>query len=100
MRYEYPGNVRELENIIERAFILCKGGMIDLRCLPPEIVPSGELMSSDPSSDENILQAAESKSILQTLALYDGHRVKTAKALGIHKTTLLRKMKKLGITYP
>ncbi len=39
MEHEYPGNVRELENIIEQAFVLCRGGMIELHHLPPELRP-------------------------------------------------------------
>jgi len=100
MDYDYPGNVRELENIIERAFILCKSNLIDTPCLPPELTPQGMRASVEIPEKENPLKAAEAAAILQALARHDGHREKTAKALGIHKTTLIRKMKKLGITYP
>lgn len=100
MKYDFPGNIRELENIIERAFILCKGSMVDVRCLPPEISPPHETVSVDLRSENSPLQAAEAEAIMRTLTIHNGHRERSAKALGIHKTTLLRKMKKLGITFP
>jgi len=100
MDYDCPGNVRELENIVERAFILCKRDMIDLHCLPPELIQNRMVDTINADAEENILKAAEARAILQALAQHDGHREKTAKALGIHKTTLLRKMNKLGISYP
>jgi PAS domain S-box-containing protein len=100
MKYDYPGNVRELENILERAIILCRGDMIGLSCLPSEIVPEGASEAAELHSIRNPLKAAEANAILQALAQNDGHRERTAKALGIHKTTLLRKMKSLKITYP
>lgn len=100
LQYDYPGNVRELENILERSFILCHSDMIDLSCLPAEILPEGRRPAADPYSIENPLKAAEANAIIQALAENGGHRERTAKALGIHKTTLLRKMKSLSITYP
>lgn len=100
MRYDYPGNVRELENILERAFILCKGELIDLDSLPGEIAPQRPTATADSLSTENPLKAAEAGAIMQALAENDGHRERTAQALGIHKTTLIRKMKRLRITYP
>jgi transcriptional regulator with PAS, ATPase and Fis domain len=96
--YGYPGNVRELENVLERAFILCRGDLIDLSCLPSEMVPDGAAGVGGPSGIENPLKAAEARTILQALARNNGHRERTA--IGIHKTTLIRKMKSLSITYP
>ncbi len=100
MSYDFPGNVRELENFIERAFILCKGILIDTFCLPTEILPQEKAKAPDILSEQDPLKVAEIKAIRQALELHEGHREKTAKTLGIHKTTLIRKMKKLGITYP
>jgi transcriptional regulator with PAS, ATPase and Fis domain len=100
MQYEYPGNVRELENIMERAFILCKTDLIDVDCLPREVVPDGAIRRTTVCGELTPLESAEAEAIVATLTQNDGHRERTATALGIHKTTLLRKMKKLGITYP
>jgi PAS domain S-box-containing protein len=95
MRYDYPGNVRELENIIEHAFVLCKGNRIDLDCLPKEFAEDqGEITAFTPSKEETPFQKAESEIIERTLKKYGGNRVKTAKELGLDRTTLWRKIKK------
>ncbi len=98
MAHSFPGNVRELENIIEQAFVLCRGGMIELSHLPPELRPeaggSGELFG--PMS----LQHMENRFIRQTLQFHAGNRRKTALALGIDVATLYRKIKALGIQVP
>ncbi len=95
MRHSWPGNVRELENAIEHAFILCRSGPIDLAHLPPHI--AGEASPEPPSRPFPSLEEAEAFAIREALAAHGGNRRKTAQALGIHKTTLLRKMKRLGI---
>ena len=99
MDYDYPGNIRELENIIERAFILCKGSLIDLSTLPREIFPPEMEVPEESSEEADPLKAAEAKAIQLALAQHQGHRERTARMLGIHRTTLIRKMKKLGVTY-
>ena len=104
MTYEFPGNVRELENVIEHAFILCKSGMIEPKCLPREILDavgySSPRTECHGEQDVSPLKVAEAEAIRTALAQNDGHRERTAKALGVHKTTLIRKMKKLGVIYP
>ncbi|NLH48984.1 MAG: sigma 54-interacting transcriptional regulator [Myxococcales bacterium] len=99
MAYDFPGNIRELGNAIERAFILSKKKLIDVDCLPPEIT-GGSVLSTDALQESNPLKVAEAEVIRQALHRFEGHRGKTAKALGMHKTTLFRKMKQLGIVYP
>jgi PAS domain S-box-containing protein len=98
MRYDYPGNVRELENIIEHAFVLCKGDRIDLGCLPKEFTgDQGEITTFEPSKEETPFQKAESEIIERTLKKYDGNRIKTAQELGLDRTTLWRKIKKYAL---
>ncbi|MFP4502114.1 MAG: sigma-54 interaction domain-containing protein [Candidatus Hydrogenedentota bacterium] len=98
MEHDYPGNVRELENIIEQAFVLCRGGLIEARHLPPElrngcIAESGDSQAATLESMVRVL-------IEETLARYGGNRQKAARALGINASTLYRKMKRLGIEGP
>ncbi|MFH1436871.1 MAG: sigma 54-interacting transcriptional regulator [Pseudomonadota bacterium] len=97
MRYDYPGNVRELENIIEHAFVLCHGGKITVACLPEDIVDAQGKESRECEPAGDYLAHAESRAILQALHHNGGSRVKTARELGINKSTLWRKMKKYGL---
>jgi len=98
MEHNYPGNVRELENILEQAFVLCRGGMIELGHLPPELRPTGErgAEGSQPMS----LEAIEKLLITETLQRRKGGRKLAAQDLGIHPSTLYRKIKTLGIEIP
>ncbi len=98
--YEFPGNVRQLQNVIEHAVVLCRSEQIETDCLPLEVVRANSGgIGAEPKSVGNPLLEAEAGTILQTLREHAGHRGKTAAALGIDKTTLWRKMKKYGITY-
>ena len=97
MRYDFPGNVRELENIIEHAFVMCKGDMIELRHLPPELVDwSKEALLKENVAD-GPLQRAEAESIRKALERNRGNRLRTARELGIDRSTLWRKIKRYGI---
>lgn len=99
LRHDYPGNVRELENIIEHAFVLCKGDRIDLDCLPKELMESQKDLSALPFlKPESPFQQAESEIVNRALRKYGGHRAKAARELGIDRTTLWRKMKKYGLS--
>ncbi len=104
MQYDYPGNVRELENILEHCFAMSKGNIIDVESLPEGLAPSaadgeaGETAGTASAADP--LASAEATTILSALRKFDGNRSKTAAHLGIDKTTLWRKMKKYRIEYP
>ncbi len=95
MRHDFPGNVRELENIIEYGFVLCHNGTIDLHHLPEDVIPLDECpegtREEQPPSQ---LQLAEVEVIRNALKANRGHLGKTAQALQISRTTLWRKMKK------
>jgi len=98
MEYDYPGNVRELENIIEQAFVLCRGGLIELHHLPPELRPFTTIGVGQiqPTS----LQVMEKHLITEALRRYHGNRGKAARELGIDASTLYRKIKALKLDVP
>ena len=99
MAHDWPGNVRELENVIERAFVLCSEGRIKPSHLPEEFTAR----SSGFDSRENIKSArhlVEAQAIREALKRNGNNRLAAARELGIHKSTLFRKMKSLGITPP
>ncbi|MDI6686846.1 MAG: sigma 54-interacting transcriptional regulator [Desulfobacterales bacterium] len=100
MNYDFPGNIREMENIIEHAFVLCRGDILELKYLPKSMQGYQREKTTSPSSlSEKNLQETEAELIKQTLQKYYGHRGWTARGLGIHKTTLWRKMKKYGMEH-
>ncbi|MDP3098606.1 MAG: sigma 54-interacting transcriptional regulator [Syntrophales bacterium] len=97
--YDYPGNVRELQNIIEHAFILCKSGLIAPHHLPENLcLPRG--MESSGRNETMNMKDLEAVFITNMLRRHQWNRIKTAKALGIHKSTLFRKIKALRIQIP
>ena len=98
MDYDYPGNVRELENIIEHAFILCRGGLIEVHQLPMEM--RGIPQETTSSIMNMSLREMEIYMIREALHRYNGNRKKTAEQLGIDLSTLYRKIKKFDIEMP
>lgn len=96
IRYDFPGNVRELENIIEHAFILRKEGLIRPNDLPPEIFGRVEGRTSR-GRMLSALGHSEAETILRRLEKHGGNRTETARDLGIDRTTLWRKMKRYGL---
>jgi len=99
MEHEYPGNVRELENIIEQAFVLCRGGLIELHHLPPELRPATGAPSGDHGSPTT-LESMERLLIAEALRRHHGNRKRAARELGIDTSTLYRKLKSCGIETP
>ncbi|RJO64447.1 MAG: PAS domain S-box protein [Myxococcales bacterium] len=95
----YPGNVRELENAVEHAFVLCQGDVIDLVHLPPlfETYARPAELDNPGLAGMGPLQAAEAQAIAAALARHGGNRTKAAQHLGLSRNTLWRKMKQLGL---
>jgi len=103
MRHDFPGNIRELENIIEYSFVMCHEGVIGVGCLPDGFAePGQEQAKQNQATSESAtpLSNAEAGTILAALQKFEGHRGKTAAFLGVEKTTLWRKMKKYQIVFP
>jgi len=100
LNFDYPGNVRELENILEHALIICRNDVIRLKHLPDYV--QKQYPSSEPEVFATSLQMSkadntERERILQILRHNNWHRAKTARALNMDRTTLWRKMKRHGI---
>jgi DNA-binding NtrC family response regulator len=98
MEHDFPGNVRELENIVEQAFVLCRGGIIELHHLPPELRPAAT--SATDGLGPMSLQVMEKLMITEILRRHNGNRKRAAQDLGINTNTLYRKIKALEIGTP
>ena len=92
-QYEFPGNVRELENIIARAVALADGTKIQIEDLPPFMTDS----HSPPDNGLQSLEEIERAHIVKVLRSVGGHRDKAASILGITRSTLWRKINKFGL---
>jgi len=96
LAYDYPGNIRELENIIEHCFVLCQGEVIEKKHLPTSVCPgpsAGKIITSEIAT----LKQMEQLLIIEALRRNKGNQTATAKELGINKSTLFRKLKTYDI---
>ncbi len=116
--YHWPGNVRQLENVVERAVLLSRGSTLCTEDLPPELTNRssgqvGQAGTSDMSRAamlvagdlggltlRDALEGPERQIILHALRLHNWNRAATADALDINRTTLYKKMKRLGLDDP
>ncbi len=96
MEYDFPGNVRELENIVEHSFVLCRSGLIEPAHLPPHL--RGEENSIPSQLPAGLtLEAMEKLLLRDALRRNKGNRAAAARELGIDTSTLFRKIKALGL---
>jgi PAS domain S-box-containing protein len=97
MLYDWHGNVRELENALEHAFVMCQGELIRLRHLPGKLIPKNGALRIP---TDQTLKEIEKHAIEQALQRNQWKKVATARELGIDKNTLRRKIKRFGISLP
>ena len=104
MAYDYPGNTSELERVIEYALVVCPGGLIQVEHLPENIFVTSARQTTVPINDRptsvDPLMTVERSFIYKTLMKNAWNRKATAAEMGIHPTTLWRKMKRLNMEMP
>jgi len=93
--FDWPGNIRELENVIERSMVFCRGRMIDVEDLPDYL--NGRHASPAGNSIRESVQTSEAATIMQALKTSNGNRRQAAILLGIDHTTFYRKLKRLRL---
>ncbi len=104
LRYDFPGNVRELENLVENAVVLSRGNHLTVADLPPHLrssSPGG--FSISPTEQEtlpDLVARIEKEKILEALERHDYVQTRAAENLGIHERVLRYKMKKYGLEAP
>ncbi|MBN1833831.1 MAG: sigma 54-interacting transcriptional regulator [Deltaproteobacteria bacterium] len=99
MFHDYQGNIRELENIIEHAFVLCWEGQIEIHCLPEHLKITSRQPIAHGTMGEAV-KSTEARMILDALERNKNNRLAAARELGIHKSTLFRKINMLGLDLP
>jgi two-component system response regulator HydG len=97
MAYDYPGNVRELRNVLERASLLCDGDVIQPEHLPPEVIQGDDALglSASAPAQGKTLEEIEDEALWRRLAIHQGNRKTLAAELGISERTLYRRLRKL-----
>lgn len=97
LAHDYPGNVREMENMVEQAVALCAGGVVTVDDILPQAPQRASRTTGRTLAD--IVDEAEREAVESALKVFDGSRERAAEALDISPTTLWRKMTRLGITF-
>jgi DNA-binding NtrC family response regulator len=95
-QYDYPGNIRELRNILDRARLFADDGVIRARDLPPELLTSPQLAAA-PVHRAAVRPDAEKMSFMQRIAGFSGSRGELAAHLGLSERTLYRRLKQYGL---
>lgn len=96
LNYDYPGNIRELENILEHACVLCTEDEIQADHLPMDFIERSRL-PGDFSPNKGVLHHSEARLIRETMHKHKGNRSRSAKELGISRSTLWRKLKQFNL---
>ena len=98
--WDFPGNIRELENIVEYAFVLCQTQTLELSQLPDYIIPESKVANSEPFSISTATNDAARKTIIAALEKHSWNRIAAARELGMSKSTFFRKIRTLKIELP
>ena len=97
LKREWPDNVRELQNVVERAIVLARGSRVEIDDLPEDV---RRVPATDAPGRPRTLADIEREHILHVLESAGGHRTKAAAMLGIGPATLFRKLKGYGQPVP
>jgi two-component system response regulator AtoC len=98
--YSFPGNVRELENVLERALIFCEGNEIrgqDIDLHRETAAAAASSGAGPPAGDPRSLGELEKEAIITALARSEGNRTRAAEELGVSRKTILNKIRAYGI---
>ena len=100
-RYDWPGNIRQLENVLERASAFCEDQTIDVADLPAEVRDEGAMAGDEGSEKLNLanipLRDLERAALLQTLRAADGNKAEAARRLGVTEKSVYNKLKRFGM---
>jgi len=100
MAYDFPGNIRELENLIEQGVALAQDGQVHLSDIMPNSNGNGGAALPERQSLADIVREVERNAIVRALRQVDGNKERAAELLGLSPTTLWRKMKRLRLEWP
>ena len=100
MNYEWPGNIRELRNLIERAMILCDGDMLTAEGFPPQVTAKQVFLPLQTKNLKNAVHNFERQFIHQVLSNCNWNKEEAARKMGINPSTLYRKMSDLNVNDP
>jgi DNA-binding NtrC family response regulator len=98
MAYSWPGNVRELANVIERAVVLGNGPQLTMHHLPARVIGAQPPGGAEVVAFHDAINSYRRELIVRALANSQGNRANAAKALGMHRTHLMKLLKALQIT--
>jgi two-component system, NtrC family, response regulator AtoC len=97
LAYEWPGNIRELRNVIERMVVLARNERLTVRDLPAHMRKGADEPQALPLLPDMSLEAVEKTMILKALEAHEGNRTRAAEQLGISRRTMHRKLKEFGL---
>jgi transcriptional regulator with PAS, ATPase and Fis domain len=97
--YEWPGNIRELENAVEYSYVLCRGNILELQHFPPGVAHGSDAQPSTRRTHHRG-RVPEKAQVIAALRASDGSRLEAAAALGVSRVTLWKWMRAMDIDYP